>query len=126
MATLTLDRMWIHQASSPDDYVTIRQSSWPEAYSVPVDVRTFAGGRVRSITSSGSTLTLSVSAPFVDYDTFTDLKASFVGVPVMIRDGRGFRQWGIIDNVNAEPDRANQVLRNLSFTFTRITWSEVV
>lgn len=126
MASLTLDRMWINLASAPDTYVTIRQASWPETYAVPAEVRRMANGRDRLVTSPGATTAVQVSAPFVDYATWRSLKTSFSGVVVLLRDGRGFREWGVIANVTGNPDRATQNLRDVSFDFTRITWSEAV
>lgn len=126
MTTVTLDRMWVHLANTPATYITFRQATWPETFAVPVEVRRMASGADRLITSPGSTVLVQVSAPFVDYTTWRALKATYAGVVVMLRDGRGFKEWGVIGNIAGTPDRATQRLRDVTFDFVRLTWSEVV
>lgn len=126
MATVTLDRIWLHLASDPDTHLTIRQATWPESFTVSAEVRRFAGGVKRIISRPGSTVSVTVGAPMVAIADWRTLKTTFAGVAVLMRDGRGFREWGLISDVQGTPERAVQVMRDVAFTFTSITWSEVV
>lgn len=88
MASVTLDRMWVHDATDLDTYLTFYTSDRSEDRTLAGTVRTYANGRQRIITSTGSSRTLPVTFPLVTSSELTQLEA-WRGTMLMFRDHRG-------------------------------------
>lgn len=125
MALVTLDRMWLHEASDLSDVLTFRQVEWSEKQDRDAEVRVYAGGRRRLVGSPGASHQLMVTIPWMDRDSFLAL-LDRSGRMQMLRDGRRRRMWGMVSDVTGAELRAYDTLRSVGFTFTQVTMSEVV
>jgi len=98
MATLTLTALWINRLDSGAAITAQSGQRRGQSYDVDGEIKTFAGGRQRSITTAGErgqfpfTL-LSISA------TTVDTLRSWLGLAVQVRDHRGQRWYGAILSV---------------------------
>lgn len=126
MTTLDLTTLCIAPVSDLSDIIELDISSESDAVESPAQVRRYAGGRDRVVTSPGETRTITVTARNVDRDTYLDL-LDRVGVLQLFREPRGRRTYGIVRQVNgdewifpAEP------VGDVSFSYTSVTVSEIV
>lgn len=125
MPAVTLTELWLHTASDLSDSMTLGQQTWVEAFGLPVQVREYAAGRRRLVSRPGVERSLSVTVPYLARGSWLALLAR-VGSVQMMRDQRGRKWWGLIDAVNGDEFVAQDMVRSVSFTFTAVTWSEVV
>lgn len=125
MATLTLTDLYVHDAADLSDYTTVGQNAEMVDTSQPVEVRRMAGGRFRSVSRPGAQRVVQLTCRGVTRAEYVDLR-SRVGVPVLVRDQRGLRLWGVIGSVSASEFIARDLLEQVSFQVAEITWSEVV
>jgi hypothetical protein len=85
--TLSLDRVWINLLST-GEAVSAYSSDRSFAFETDGEVKTYAGGRRRSLTSEG----VQTQFGFTLHDltqTSLDTLVSWIGLPVQIRDKRG-------------------------------------
>ena len=124
MTTLTLTTAALAPISDLSDVLLLNQSSESADTSTATSVRRYAGGRDRVISRSGSSVAVSVGFRRVsraNYQTMLDL----VGVPVLFRDQRQRRTWGVMSNLSASEWIVADQLESVSFTLTSITHTEV-
>jgi len=125
MATLTLDRVWINRLDSGEAISAQSAPGRARSSSKDGEVRTYAGGRQRSITQAGVRGRFEVTLVQV---TFADLARleSWMGVPVQLRDHRG--QWftGVFFEVPAVEHRDNRDRYDVPLSLRTITTPEGV
>lgn len=123
MSMLTLDKLWITLASTGQSIAA--PSIGNESVSgLDGEVRTYAGGRQRSVAREGiggqldRTLRLRTS-------TIADLLESWVGQTVMVRDARGQWWWGVFFKVSRKAVKGTTTY-DLAITVNLVTTPEGV
>lgn len=125
MTTLTLESLAIAPLSDLSDVSFFRQNAESSTDSAPVSVRAYANGVRRVVSSPGADVSVTFAFPFMTRDEFAALRA-LVGVPVLVRDQRQRRVFGVIASVNGSEFGPYDYVEAASFTVTSITFSEVV
>lgn len=100
MATVTLSDLWVHDASDLDTFVKVYMGSLTEVSNRAGEVRAYANGVFRAITSGSPARTYSVELPFLSRADLTTLRG-WVGRPVMVRDPLGRKVFGTFFSVEA-------------------------
>lgn len=98
MATLTLDRVWVNRIDSGQAVSALSDVDRQQEYSIAGDVRTYAGGRQRSIVTAGERGKFQVTLKMVNMAQILLLR-SWMGIPVAVRDARGQRVVGVFRTV---------------------------
>jgi hypothetical protein len=88
MATITLDRTWLNLLVSGDAVSAFTDPDRSTAFSRPVDVKHYAGGRQRSVAIVGESGTVSFRLIEVTWATVEKLR-TWSGQVVQVRDNRG-------------------------------------
>jgi hypothetical protein len=91
----------------------------------PGELRRYAGGRVRLVTSSGQSQSASDSFEHISRADREWLE-SFVGELMLRRDGRGRCFYGAFLDLNVQEEQGWQELCTVSLTFNEITRSFAV
>ena len=121
MATLQLDRVWVNRMDT-GEAVSAYSSGRGRQVAVEGEVRTFAGGRQRSITSAGRRGSMAFTLVYLTSAQVAQLE-SWVGLEVMYRDHRGQRFVGVFFELDSkeykEPDRYD-----IGLTLQEVTWDE--
>jgi hypothetical protein len=135
MATLTLNKMWVNLVSTGAGVSGQAAIGRTEDYTLPGEVRTYAGGRRRSITSVGEVGTYKWQYRLVPRTT-VDTLHSWIGLLVQVRDTRGRRLFGayfalIIEEVPmlgtwCPPELAVGGAWHVGVSLTVVTTTEVV
>ena len=123
MTTLTLDTLAIAPVSDLSDVLLLGQDSETVDVSSPVEVRRYAGGRDRAVSTPGQMSQMAIGASYItraEYRSLLDL----VGVLVLVRDQRGRAIYGVIDSVSGSEAVTDYV--TASFALTSATVSEIV
>lgn len=97
MAALTLDRVWVNRLDSGE---AVSAGSWDRSqnYEKPGEVRNYAGGRQRAISTPGERGTFAFTLRKVPLPAVNTLRA-WKGLPVQVRDHRGQRWFGVFFSV---------------------------
>lgn len=124
MASVTLTRLWLHDAADLSDFITVRTAELGEVPAVHGEVRRYANGNLRAVRRAGTARQVRVRLrPSVRSDV--DQIAAWTGRRLMLRDSRGRKLWGVYwdPQVTEVPgvDRAD-----VSFTFEQVTYNESV
>ena len=125
MTTLTLTDAAIAPISDLTDVLLIGQYSEAHDTSTETGVRRYAGGRDRVVSSPGESVSVQVAFRYISRANYLAL-VDLVGVPVLFRDQRGRRTWGVVSNLSATEFSVRDLLEGVSFTLTSITHTEVV
>jgi hypothetical protein len=98
MATLTLDRTWItlHSTGVSISGYSGRDREWSQ--STNTEVRTYAGGRQRAVTSEGVSGSYTFTLRFVSEADVNTL-ISWMGQTVLIRDNWGRKFYGVVSEI---------------------------
>jgi len=99
MATLILTRCWVNRLATGDAVSAQSAPDRSRRHEMDGEVRTFAGGRQRSITSLGERGAFSFVLVDVSLTT-VDLLRTWIGQPVQVRDHRGQRFFGVFYTVS--------------------------
>jgi hypothetical protein len=94
VATLTLDRIWVHRWDTGEAVSGFSARGRDEAYVRAGEVRTYGGGRQRSITTVGERGTYGFALKRVPRSTVETLRA-WIGIAVQVRDHIGRRVVGV-------------------------------
>lgn len=121
MAKLRLHQVWINLLST-GAAVHAYSSDRGRETSIDGEVRKYAGGRLRAISSVGTRGSFVFKLRDVTNDDIERLK-SWYGQPVCVRDHRGRRYFGVYFNV-AETERTDTTLWDASITVQEITYTE--
>lgn len=90
--SVTLSRCWIALASDLSSSIQIDADSIDEAPTMTGQVRTYAGGRQRSIVRAGIANQVTLKATLVDPATLSTL-TSWLGQTMLLRTPFGDRWW---------------------------------
>jgi hypothetical protein len=93
MATLVLDRVWINLVPT-GDAVSARSTGRAWSTEVSGEIRTYADGRRRSVTTEGVGVTAALTLALLTQAELETLE-SWMGSTVQIRDFRGQRAFGV-------------------------------
>ena len=123
--TLTFTDVWITDVATS---VSVH-GSFPDRLSsdeVTGDVRSYAGGRLRSITSARTKATYPIVMQLLS-DSDAALLKTWRGRVLLLRDSAGRRVFGTYFVRSVEDFYVQSVtLHNVSLTFQEITYSEAV
>lgn len=122
MTTLTLDALFVAPVSDLSDTLSLGHDQETADVSSAVNVRRYAGGRDRVITSPGQSTQVAFTASYItraEYRSMLDL----VGTLVLVRSPRR-RVYGVIDSVSGSEAVTDFI--TVSFTLTSATVSEIV
>lgn len=125
MATLTLSRTWVNLLSTGEGVSAYRATDDPDTVEVRGQVVTYAGGRMRAVTSEGSPGSWSLPLVMVPYATTEKLRG-WMGQAVQVRDNRGRKQFGVILSVPRSPWRESLDTYNVPLTLLAISVVEGV
>jgi hypothetical protein len=126
MTSIVVDAAWFNLASDLSQSITMVLTGESDMTSRPVDVRRYAGGRVRSVTRPGTTKQLSLSFELADRADMLQLE-DWIGTTVLYRDPRGRRLWGVFGAVDeGELPGVGEDTVNVNLTFSQITFDESV
>lgn len=126
MASVTLEDAWFHLASDLSDSIRMDLTGESDDTARPVDVRRYAGGRVRAIVRPAAKKQLSLTFELADRADYDQLLA-WAGETVMYRDTRGrkvFGVYGVVSGVEL-PGVGDDVL-NVTLSFSEVSVSEEV
>lgn len=127
MASVTLNDLWIHQVADFSSYVQVYMGALSEESGSEGEVRRYANGVTRAITTATRSRTVSVELPFLlrtDLQTLQD----WAGQPVMIRDPLGRKVFGVFFSVEVSERPIGDVTTVLSagFELSELSLSEEV
>jgi len=121
-ASVTLTTVWINLASSPSNYQSFPLMSGLEVdTNQPGEVRTYAGGRLRLVTTAGVARTATLTLPECSRDQINWLQ-TYVGQTVLVRDDRGRKIWGtflqpkVNENQYAQTGDVTVVINEITYT----------
>lgn len=124
MTAVTLTSIWLNDAETPSDGVTVIGTALGDSPTIGGAVRTYAGGRQRAILTEGTTRSLSITLTLVD-ETTREWLESHAGRTIWVRDPFGLRRSGVYFGF----DRTQQpfaALSDLTFKVLEVTYSDVV
>lgn len=125
MATVHLDRLHLSDAVAPADTLTsFTGREVTDQRSLPVEVRTMANGRTRTVTRAGSSRVLSVTLRNLTFAQ-TEWLAGKRGRLMLLRDRAGRKVFGVFGAVAPReyPDRSGW---DVELTLTEVTYTEAV
>jgi hypothetical protein len=125
MTVLDIAKTIIAPIADPSATLVIAQYAETERIADPTSVRTYAGGVRRIVSTPGRDEGYAVSYERMsraDYDALRDL----VSVPVLFRDQRGRAVFGVIAGLVGVELAQRDLVEDVSFTLSNITYSEVV
>ena len=126
MTSIVVDAAWFNLASDLTQSITMVLTGESDMTSRPVEVRRYAGGRVRSVTRPGTTKLLNLSFELADRADMLQLE-DWIGTTVLYRDPRGRRLWGVFGAVDeGELPGVGEDTVNVNLTFSQITFDEAV
>ena len=126
MPILTLTSLWMAPVSALSDTLSLPISSESESTDSPAQVRRYAGGRDRLISTPGGSITMSVTARNVTRTVYQELQ-SRVGVLQLFREPRGRSYAGVIQSVSADEwQYPESPVGDVSFSYTSVSYSEIV
>lgn len=94
MATLTLDRVWIHRLDTGEGISGYSDPERQRRRGVEGEVRRYAGGRLRSFNRAGLGGTFAFTLRLQSLATVEKLETWLAPVTVQVRDYRGQRFFG--------------------------------
>ena len=117
---------WLIDVTEPDVTVHTSHPDRKSATSVGGEIRSYAGGRNRVITSANTTATFPLTLQLVNDDEL-ELLTLWRGRVLLLRDGQGRRVFGTFLSLDVDDywDPTGP-LHNVSLTFTELTYSEAV
>ncbi len=124
MTTLSTEFLCIAPVSDLSDVTTIYYEGQTTTDSRGVEVRRYAGGVRRAVSTPGTDVNVTFSLPYItraEYQSLLDLHQ----VMVLVRDPRQRRVYGIIQAVDGQEVPATDLVI-ASFTVQQVSYSEVV
>lgn len=116
MTILTLNKLWLNRMDTGAAISGASGRTPAAGYSMEGDVRTYASGRRRAISTAGTKIEVQRTLVALDYDT-KELLITWLGASVQLRDYRGNKWFGVFFDV-----QVNEYMRPdlYSATFTLI------
>lgn len=127
MAMVTLQELWIHQASDLSSYISVYMGALSEESGSEGETRGYANGVTRLITTLAIRRQVSVELPFLARTDFETLQ-EWAGQPVMIRDPLGRKCFGVYFTIDASERPIGDVATVLGagFELSQLSLSEEV
>lgn len=127
MAIVTLGDLWIHLASNLATFVQVYMGALQEESGVSGEVRRYANGVFRSITTAGNSRSIQVEMPYLDRDDLETLEG-WVGQAVMVRDPLGRKVFGTFFTIETSerPIGDADTALGVTFTLSALSLSEEV
>jgi hypothetical protein len=101
MATIDLNRVWVNLVTTGQGVSGLSARARSEDYQVPVDIRTYAGGRRRAVTSAGELGKYAFQLMLVSRTTVSTLR-TWQGQLVQVRDHKGRQFFGVYSAMTVE------------------------
>jgi hypothetical protein len=120
MALVTLDRVWVNQLATGEAVSAFSAPERPRVIGMDGEVRTYAGGRRRSVTAEGvhgqwgGTLRRVTKA-------VVDTLESWLGETVQVRDHRGLVLYGVFYQVTPIEIRGQNLLWDVALVVNVVT-----
>ena len=124
MASVALDTVFLSLASDLTQSVQLDVPAVDDDEQGSGDVRTYAGGRQRSISRAGVRRTLPLEPDWLTREQVATLR-SWRGLTVLYRDPTGRKFYAVYHALRCSPYILNDMER-ASFVLTEITFSEAV
>lgn len=123
MASVVLDRVWVHLASDLNSHVTFFSADWSDNRSARGEVRTYANGRRRVIRRAGTSRQIGFTAKVLTR-VQVDTLVSWAGRVVLVRDTKGRKVYCTFFTVDVGDfvDGSHEV----TVAATEVTFSEAV
>jgi hypothetical protein len=124
MASIVLERTWLADANDPADSVALFTTGRTDMREQGGEVRTYANGRQRLVTTAGRRQTLAVTFRLVDAATLAKLD-SWAGRVLLLRDPWGRKMYGTYLGLSVT-DYAARAGHDVQLTFQQVSFSEAV
>lgn len=124
MASVDLDRAWVHRTDDLSVYVSSFSAEWDDVEQVDGEVRAYAGGRLRVIRRATQRRTLKVTlryVPLADIDTLR----GWAGDVLMVRDKRGRKMFGTFFSSQVS-DLKGLTYADVTLEFQQVSYTEAV
>lgn len=125
MATLALTKVWINRLDTGEAVSAQSAPGRARSRSKTGEVRTYAGGRQRSVTQAGLRGQWDVTLVRVPLAT-VELLETWIGLPVQVRDHRGQRFVGVYYDVPAAEHQDNIALYDVPLSLRLVTAADGV
>lgn len=122
MAMITLRKLWIHLIDTGIGLSFYTSFDRGISKSMQGEVRTYAGGRQRSVSAVGVKETLTLTLKNVDQTSIDTLETWF-GQTVCVRDHRGRRWFGVFYALEIA-DRRKKTMHDVGITIYEVTYTE--
>jgi hypothetical protein len=119
IATLTLRKTFVNLVATGAAVSGQTGRDRPEDYEIPLEVRMYAGGRRRSITSAGEAGTYSFVLLLIPR-TSVELLRSWQGQLVLVRDHKGRRFYGVYGKIGVT-EIVSRATWNVAITLSTVT-----
>lgn len=119
MATVTLTKVFVHDRADFDDYVAYQSAGRADGRSADGEIRTYATGRRRIVTTPARARRLPYTLRMVD-DAGVDWLDDHKGVAVMVRDHVGNVEFGTYFALDVVPYKDGSG-SDVSFAFESYT-----
>lgn len=124
MASVDLDRAWIHRTDDLSVYVSAFSADWDDVEQIPGEVRRYAGGRLRIVSRPGKQQVLSVTLRYVPLVSIETLR-SWAGSLLLVRDKRGRKLYGTFFSTEVS-DLKGVAYADVTLEFSQVTYAEAV
>ena len=127
MATVTLTKVWLHDAADLSTSIEVGAANVLENPKRLAPVRKYAGGRFRLITVPGIAKAYQLSFPYLTRSEVNQIR-TWSGKLLLMRDSFGRKVYGRWDEptFSEVPSRNNALIFRTSLTFDEVTSSEAV
>jgi len=122
---IVLSTVWINLASNPSSFQSFPLMSALEVDTMqPGQIRTYAGGRLRLVTTAGVARSATITLPECSRAQINWLQSN-AGNIVLVRDDRGRKIWGAFLNPKVVENQYN-TNADVTLVINEITYSEAV
>ena len=125
IATLVLDQIWVNLLSTGAAVSAQSAPDRAETYTIPGTVRTYAGGRQRSINTAGEMGTFKFTLRVTVRANVETLR-TWQGQAVQVRDHKGRRWFGTFFGVDVMEYVSSNTLWDVNITMQVVTATEGV
>jgi hypothetical protein len=121
---LSLSQVWINRLDTGQAISGYSEAGRSQQFQMQLDVRTYASGRRRAISTRGEQGEVTFRLQVVDKTT-KDLLRTWAGIAVQVRDHRGQKWFGVFNGVDVG-EWMDPGIYNVGFTLQLTTVNEGV
>jgi len=121
--TILLSQATIAPLSDLSGVLILQPATESETESSGVSVRQYAGGRRRVISTPATSRMVNVAWTYMTRANYAELE-TLVGVPILFRDSRSRRVFGVFWSIASDELRGENRLANVSVTIEEISYDE--